>query len=1346
MAYSGSFTKSSAVTSQSVTGLGFQAACIIFFSAGNTSSATWQGDVKQMTGFWSPFGGGYCVCAATKDGVDTSQTGRYFTNNAVAFVKSSHDVESEATLTITTDGFDLDWFTNTASTDYIVNFIAFTATEAPYTQTLNWTMPTSGDAVVTGLAWQPNLVFHLHAGAVTAALPSNAHGAAYGFGCMGPNATDDVLATETGQWYQTFFSGDSLATSASNSIFSSPSGASAFKGTMRGLNQIGATTFIGTFKSFDGGGFTLNFPTHPSGAYQAASLCLRVPSAFVGSFTKTTAGAPVTQTVKSGLSFNPGNVLYATCSKTSGSGTAGIRASLAARDTGYASVSTAIQDKNGVTRTVAHSYTSDYLQIANNDTQTITAVGVPQFPGSGALSVNWTTNDANGTVIGFVTMPSVSVPPVPSDAWLVINEPIGGLTDQTARMDFGQDNHSFQTMMRQRGTADVYLRVDAGDIYSPTIGTEVFLYDVGPTATTLIFVGTIDKITETWDGVQGYRRYACSVVSLEQCLDAILVPPQAFIGQTAGDIVTSLFNDLMTGSPITLGTISGGSTIPSLVISDYTPLSDIISQLATASQFVWYVDPATQQLEFHVPSLTTAPFSLVTEDILWETMKWEQNRQDFRNRQIVQVSQEAFANSSELFAPNGTANFSLRELPNQVVAAWVTKNTQNKATGTFTGVPSDGDTVTVSYPAGGSTYNWAALSPYALGQIIIDPAGHVQKVTTAGTSGAVQPTWNATFSTTVDGSVIWTDQGTSGGGNFADTVYTFKTQIDNREWGQVLIGTTAAACAQNLVYALNASESHRGIEYSMPTWENPLLNADAPAAGVFTVRNKSAGAGYIAALTESATNFAWSAALTSGGSTVIGTETLQVAVEGTSNTANLYYTPGAASVELASVPGGPSLPITAPWYLQVEYTRLGADCIVVEDTALVQARAAIENGTGKYQQKLTQTSNTSAPTGLLAAQQALEAYSTLPISFSFQTYFPGLMQGQYLTISMSDRPVGIAALVNGDYVIQEVQGELVPVDGYLDPDGMPTGANAGHYRYTVTVINVGVIGSYLDFWAGLGGGSGGGGSNAVIAGASPAGVTTGLTPPVSLSASLSGAILSVTNSGSGYALDVTSASNTARFTTSGTGSVTVIGVTGTGSANPITATAATGTSIICSSAGGTALSATAAGSEQIAIIATANTGTGLSATATTGIAVNAVNNSGSNATIQAKNSGAGNAGTFIGNVSITGVLTLPGQSANKVFAGPSSGESTTPTFRALVAADIPALSGYLVAANNLSDLTNVTTARSQLGLGSAAQHNTSDFLLSSAGISATYTIVTSIDFGSGTYTTHSLQFSNGQLI
>jgi hypothetical protein len=61
--------------------------------------------------------------------------------------------------------------------------------------------------------------------------------------------------------------------------------------------------------------------------------------------------------------------------------------------------------------------------------------------------------------------------------------------------------------------------------------------------------------------------------------------------------------------------------------------------------------------------------------------------------------------------------------------------------------------------SGAGTAAWQPSTSYALGQLILDPAGHTQKVTTAGVSGATIPTFNDSGGTTSDGSVTWTDQG-----------------------------------------------------------------------------------------------------------------------------------------------------------------------------------------------------------------------------------------------------------------------------------------------------------------------------------------------------------------------------------------------------------------------------------------------------------------------------------------------------------------------------------------------------------------------------------------------------------
>ena len=64
---------------------------------------------------------------------------------------------------------------------------------------------------------------------------------------------------------------------------------------------------------------------------------------------------------------------------------------------------------------------------------------------------------------------------------------------------------------------------------------------------------------------------------------------------------------------------------------------------------------------------------------------------------------------------------------------------------------------------------WARVTAYASGATILDPANHVQQVTSPGTSGSVPPTWNDSGSTTNDGPVAWQDRGLFGWAS--NTVY-----------------------------------------------------------------------------------------------------------------------------------------------------------------------------------------------------------------------------------------------------------------------------------------------------------------------------------------------------------------------------------------------------------------------------------------------------------------------------------------------------------------------------------------------------------------------------------------------
>lgn len=62
--------------------------------------------------------------------------------------------------------------------------------------------------------------------------------------------------------------------------------------------------------------------------------------------------------------------------------------------------------------------------------------------------------------------------------------------------------------------------------------------------------------------------------------------------------------------------------------------------------------------------------------------------------------------------------------------------------------------------AGGNLKTWQASHLFNLNETIVDPAGNLQRVSAAGTSGALQPAFNGTSGgTTGDGTVTWTNSG-----------------------------------------------------------------------------------------------------------------------------------------------------------------------------------------------------------------------------------------------------------------------------------------------------------------------------------------------------------------------------------------------------------------------------------------------------------------------------------------------------------------------------------------------------------------------------------------------------------
>lgn len=765
-------------------------------------------------------------------------------------------------------------------------------------------------------------------------------------------------------------------------------------------------------------------------------------------------------------------------------------------------------------------------------------------------------------------------PTTPAFSWLMLNEQGIGYMDRTSYLHIGdgQSKHSWTMTLRSRGTAEIPMYIAAGDPYMPTEGVQVYLYDQPPAGALLVFAGTVDKLTISWLGTLGDRIVTLGAVSFEQAFDALLVPPRTYFFAKAEDIFLDLLTTIAQGAPVV-----GGSIVAPFVINTFTcnweRLSDLFNQIAQLAECVWGIDLPTLSVYLHAPSVLPSPYTVMAEQVLYGSATWQQNRQDYRNFQAIRIALDAFSQSAELFPYTGLpATFVMLRAVESVTFAWLTKNTQNSAVLTFSGVPAAGDTVTVSYPQSGSIYNWVPSAPYYTGQIIIDPNNHVQKVTTGNPpggdttnrSGTAPPTWNDTGGFTTDNigalhpAIIWQDEGLTEPGGLGAAIYTFVAALDNREWGQVLLGLTAFDCAFNLCVALNADRNplYVGNVYAWPTWENSLVNAAMGSGASVKVSNKNAGQDYKAALTKTGSAMSWSSATTTGGSTSGGTVLLQVGAVGSSNSSNLYYNPGGITVSLASLPTTPS---GGGWYIQVQYKRASGDVIAVEDSGQVWQRSVIESGTGKYQQLVSDTANTSNTLGYQRVKAILAAYSTIPVSFSFIAWKPGIAPGQQLSIRITEEvtytgtvntanlgggtfviqwvsgnrftpdmvgrnmtlashvgpwPIsgfgsdillytlprspgpfsGIAysitaptklamsAQIDGDYIVQEVQAEIIPAQPYMAQGSV---AGGGHYQYTITVINASQVESYLAFWEQMGGGGGGGGSVGVTGAALP---------------------------------------------------------------------------------------------------------------------------------------------------------------------------------------------------------------------------------------------------------------------
>ena len=197
---------------------------------------------------------------------------------------------------------------------------------------------------------------------------------------------------------------------------------------------------------------------------------------------------------------------------------------------------------------------------------------------------------------------------------------------------------------------------------------------------------------------------------------------------------------------------------------------------------------------------------------------------------------------------------------------------------------------------------WLASTAYTVGQYAVPTTsnGRLYRVTTAGTSGATQPTWPTTAGGTVtDGTVVWTEQTTAlvGGTN--------PTEVTATGYGRATLAASLGGLAGSQGAAsTTASTGQAGFSTSnntVVTWSAPTANwgttglvtwADAPT--VFLT----------AAITTASTSLTLTAALTVGPSSLVQVGSELMTVTAGSGTTTLTVTRAAAGTTAQAASSG----------------------------------------------------------------------------------------------------------------------------------------------------------------------------------------------------------------------------------------------------------------------------------------------------------------------------------------------------------------------------------------------------------------------------------------------------------
>ena len=376
----GSFAAPGPLGNQVISGVGFQPKALIVYACMSTA-AGFRDHAFPAVGFaTSPTERG-SVSTWSEAGLATSNSARSMAERLIATTYGDATALEAELVSFDADGFTVNWVKNGLGGSYIFNYIAIGGADVS-AKVVTWTAPTPSpaDKSVTGVGFQPDMVFH--AGTLTTALTQSA---------VENNLTFGVADKYGNQWSNSFRSGDAV----------SPSNTSRYQRTDKCIATVDVNESVlvqGAFKSMDADGFSMTFDTVSGAVRYYVTLCLKGAGFKAGAFQKTAGAVPASQTV-TGVPFTPECLLLSSVRNPPGAAaSADISWGLGAASSAADEKGIAVRDKDNAASTSAHSHQADnILTIVDDGGATVTAQAELTSFGVNQFTLNWTTNNVGGT-------------------------------------------------------------------------------------------------------------------------------------------------------------------------------------------------------------------------------------------------------------------------------------------------------------------------------------------------------------------------------------------------------------------------------------------------------------------------------------------------------------------------------------------------------------------------------------------------------------------------------------------------------------------------------------------------------------------------------------------------------------------------------------------------------------------------------------------------------------------------------------------------------------------------------------------------------------------------------------